>query len=425
MKKLFAILMSVIMVVAFMPTMAFADGSGFIAEQPYSESNWNGDHGKFKLEISSGQAKAFAEVYDDYSVLGKVYGETVSAKEVTGTVRMKNVASLEVGEQRNHSVTLKTNLGYNPNLTEFFPHIFGGTPKSQFYDNTTTVDAFKGGTLTGTVNGNKFIYKVSAVKMETEKDEADADNDIKVYTMTALPQDVDGVKGTEAVRAAWHALTSKVETSAADSTAKGYVKDDSKIEIPKGAYLQIENQMLLFDEARTVNPSAKTEGGTNKAIRDAATLYDLTDSKYSDKKDARADKQIVMYIPKDSVLRVGDSIAKLTAGVYIKSDSDAVKASALTKLRDSKTLEEMIKEAIKITNYNIILAVPLIVFIKILDLYSLYSKYNIDSTPKFLIASITVLFMFGVFCAGWFYMVEGAVKLSKKVFLKLLNLIQN
>ena len=79
-------------------------------------------------------------------------------------------------------------------------------------------------------------------------------------------------------------------------------------------------------------------------------------------------------------------------------------------------MRELFKEAIKITNYNIILAVPLIIFIKILDLYSLFSRANIDSAPKFLIASITVLFMFGVFCAGWFYMVEGAVKLSKKVF---------
>ncbi len=79
-------------------------------------------------------------------------------------------------------------------------------------------------------------------------------------------------------------------------------------------------------------------------------------------------------------------------------------------------MRELFKEAIKITNYNIILAVPLIIFIKILDLYSLYSRSNIDSAPKFLIASITVLFMFGVFCAGWFYMVEGAVNLSKKVF---------
>ena len=80
-------------------------------------------------------------------------------------------------------------------------------------------------------------------------------------------------------------------------------------------------------------------------------------------------------------------------------------------------MRELFKEAIKVTNYNIILAIPLIVFIKVLDLYSLYSKYNIDSTPKFLIASITVLFMFGVFWAGWFYMVKGAVKLSKKIFI--------
>lgn len=79
-------------------------------------------------------------------------------------------------------------------------------------------------------------------------------------------------------------------------------------------------------------------------------------------------------------------------------------------------MRELFKDAVKITNYNIILAIPLIVFIKVLDLYSLFSRYNIDSMPKFLIASITVLFMFGVFCAGWFNMVEGAVQLSKKVF---------
>ena len=73
-------------------------------------------------------------------------------------------------------------------------------------------------------------------------------------------------------------------------------------------------------------------------------------------------------------------------------------------------MRELFKEATKITNYNIILTVPLIIFVKILDLYSLYSRYTVDSTPKFLLASITVLFMFGVFCSGWFYMVRGAVK---------------
>lgn len=79
-------------------------------------------------------------------------------------------------------------------------------------------------------------------------------------------------------------------------------------------------------------------------------------------------------------------------------------------------MRELFKDAIKITNYNIILTIPLIIFVKLLDLYSLYSRYNVDSTLKFLIASITVLFMFGVFCSGWFLMIKGAITLSKKVF---------
>ena len=79
-------------------------------------------------------------------------------------------------------------------------------------------------------------------------------------------------------------------------------------------------------------------------------------------------------------------------------------------------MRELFKEASKITNYNLILAVPLIIFVLIIDLYSMFSRYSIDSNPKLLLASITILFMFGVFCAGWFYMVGESIKLSKKVF---------
>ena len=60
-------------------------------------------------------------------------------------------------------------------------------------------------------------------------------------------------------------------------------------------------------------------------------------------------------------------------------------------------MRELFKDAAKITNYNIILTIPLIVFVKVLDLYSLYSRYNIDTAMKFIIASITVLFMFGIY----------------------------
>jgi len=79
-------------------------------------------------------------------------------------------------------------------------------------------------------------------------------------------------------------------------------------------------------------------------------------------------------------------------------------------------MRELFKEASKITNYNIILAIPLIVFVKVLDLYSFFSRYHADTAPKLLLASLTVLFMGAVFCAAWFYMVKGAINLSKKVF---------
>lgn len=74
------------------------------------------------------------------------------------------------------------------------------------------------------------------------------------------------------------------------------------------------------------------------------------------------------------------------------------------------------KQAAKITNYNIILAIPLIVFVKLLDLYSLYSRNTVDSAHELILASVTVLFMSGAFFASWFYMVKEAIDLSKQVF---------
>lgn len=77
---------------------------------------------------------------------------------------------------------------------------------------------------------------------------------------------------------------------------------------------------------------------------------------------------------------------------------------------------KILKEALKITNSNIILTIPLIIFVKIVDLYSTYSN-SLDVLPRFIIASVTVLFMFGIFCSAWFYMIKGAIDNSKKIFI--------
>ena len=76
----------------------------------------------------------------------------------------------------------------------------------------------------------------------------------------------------------------------------------------------------------------------------------------------------------------------------------------------------MFKEAFNVTNDSIIIAVPLIFFIKIVDLYSNFALYRADSTSKFLLALLTLIFMVGAFSAAYFYMVKKAIEISKKVF---------
>lgn len=77
---------------------------------------------------------------------------------------------------------------------------------------------------------------------------------------------------------------------------------------------------------------------------------------------------------------------------------------------------KLFKETIKITNDNIILAPPLILFMWVLSLYIAFSRQTVNSLPLLLLSTVTVLFMTGAFFAGWFYMVKKAVKISKQVF---------
>ena len=77
---------------------------------------------------------------------------------------------------------------------------------------------------------------------------------------------------------------------------------------------------------------------------------------------------------------------------------------------------EYFNKALKITNENFIIVLPLLAFYIILSLYMGYSMTMADTALESLIALVTVIFMGAVFCAGWFYMIKKAVDLSEKIF---------
>lgn len=77
----------------------------------------------------------------------------------------------------------------------------------------------------------------------------------------------------------------------------------------------------------------------------------------------------------------------------------------------------MFKETFKITNNSIILAVPMIICLKIVELYTKFTSLSADSNAKFLLATITLILMIGVFCAGFFYMIKKAIEINKNIYI--------
>lgn len=72
------------------------------------------------------------------------------------------------------------------------------------------------------------------------------------------------------------------------------------------------------------------------------------------------------------------------------------------------------KNAFKITNENIILTTPLILFMILIGVYSSIARSMPENFVAAFVFLITALFMFSAFFAGWFYMVKKAVDLDKE-----------
>lgn len=75
------------------------------------------------------------------------------------------------------------------------------------------------------------------------------------------------------------------------------------------------------------------------------------------------------------------------------------------------------KRAFKITNDNIILTTPLVLFLFLLSIYIGIAQSAPVNIVSFVLLFVTVLFMISAFFAGWFYMVKRAVDLDSMEFL--------
>lgn len=73
--------------------------------------------------------------------------------------------------------------------------------------------------------------------------------------------------------------------------------------------------------------------------------------------------------------------------------------------------------AFKITNENIILTTPLVLFLFLLTIYLGVAKNAPENISSFILLSITTLFMLSAFFSGWFFMVKRAVDLDKMEFI--------
>ncbi len=74
---------------------------------------------------------------------------------------------------------------------------------------------------------------------------------------------------------------------------------------------------------------------------------------------------------------------------------------------------KLFKNAFRLTNEGILLAIPLILFLWLMTIYLTFAGSVVDTLPEALSALVTLLCMVGAFFAGWFYIVKKTLKIAK------------
>lgn len=74
-------------------------------------------------------------------------------------------------------------------------------------------------------------------------------------------------------------------------------------------------------------------------------------------------------------------------------------------------------KAFKVTNENIILTTPLVLFLFLLSIYLGVAKNAPETLPAVILLLITIWCMLSAFFSGWFFMVKKAIELDKQEFI--------
>ena len=265
---------------------------------------------KFYLGIESGSTVDMT-VGEDYTAVFTMpaAGGKVNTGSVAVTAKMKNVASLDVGNERSHTMTLNTGIGGE-----------SGTEVALDYW-LLNCYRFEGATINATIDGKSCTYTLGAIDKTT---------DPSMYTITATTNPAEA-------SAAWQELTSHVEATTQSN--------DSKIVIRNGAYLMIGTEKLQFEDGVTddlvLNNLSDMET-LSSTIREHIKLTDCTDQGGT----------ITAYLPAGTTLAVGSSVATLkdncTIAITLDADEMGGLSTALSSLKNNKTdATMMVKELVQ------------------------------------------------------------------------------
>ena len=246
-------------------------------------------------------------VGEDYTAVFTMpaVGGTVNTGSIDLTAKMQKVASLGVEGVKSHTTTISTGLGGTEvALDAWLRNCYN----------------FGGATINATIDGKSCTYTLDAIDK----------TDSNMYTITATTDPA-------AASAAWQALTSHVTA--------GTQADDSKIVIKNGAYLMIGTEKLEFTSSEVGDltlDNFNNMNALNETIRNHVKLSPCDDQGGT----------ITMYLPAETQLAVGGSVATLkdncTITITLDADEMGGLSTALSSLKNNKTdATMMVKELVQ------------------------------------------------------------------------------